>query len=187
MKLVSQEIGTTGPTMAIVYREERTSRPVINLFEFWLDNVEYDGHTILIVVSHHALVGIGRIRDYHSILLGCKLSWIVVLFEFLNLLLFHFFVLFTLTYSHFHPTIFNNTVGSKIAFIYFDFLFLLRDFFSSYSLLVITRRVLILLLSVLLGQAFLKGIQRLLDNRWIVFDLLEKRSREFVLLIFLLS
>ena len=51
MQVISQELGAGAAPMAIVDTEEGASRPRLVLSMLWLDYVEYDGHSILVIVS----------------------------------------------------------------------------------------------------------------------------------------
>ena len=116
--------------MSIVYCKERATWPVVNLFKFWLYNVEYDGDSIFIIVSDHALMRVGCISDNHPIFLRCKLGRIIIFFEFFYLFLLHLLVLFHLTHCHFHSSILNYVVRFQITlFISHHFFWLVLDFF----------------------------------------------------------
>ena len=110
MKLVSQEVGTLGTTVPIVDGKERTSWPEVDLLELGLDNVEDDRHSVLVIIPHHSLMGIGCISDNDAIFLRRELSWVVILSEFHYLLLLHLHVFFPLTDSHFHATVFDDVI-----------------------------------------------------------------------------
>lgn len=63
--------------MAIVDCEEGAARPLFNLLELGLDDVEDDAHPIFVVIAHNALMGVGCIAAHYAILLACKLGWMV--------------------------------------------------------------------------------------------------------------
>ncbi len=63
--------------MAIVDSKEGASRPLLHLLELWLDDVEDNAHSVLVVVPHNSLVSVCRITAYHSILLAGKLGWVI--------------------------------------------------------------------------------------------------------------
>lgn len=54
--------------MAIKYAEECAFRPVVTLFRWWLHYVKNDGHSVFIVVSDDALVGIRRVATDNAVL-----------------------------------------------------------------------------------------------------------------------
>ena len=125
--------------MTIVDSEERASWPVVNLFEFRLNNIQNYADSVFIIVSYHALRCVRGIGDNYSILLRCKLCWIVVLTEFMNLFFFHFSVLLSLCYCHLHPSVNNDSI-----------LILLLKFF-----------LLLFLLSSILMESCFNAVQRL--------------------------
>ena len=45
--------------MAVVNCEERAPRPIVDLLKLGSDDVEYDADSILVVVPHDALMGVG--------------------------------------------------------------------------------------------------------------------------------
>ena len=55
--------------MAIVNGKEGASGPEVNLLELRLDDIEDDGDTVFVVVTNHALVSVGSVRDDDTIFL----------------------------------------------------------------------------------------------------------------------
>ena len=96
--------------MSVINCEERTSRPIVNLLELRLYDIEYDGDSVLVVVSNHTLMRVGSIGHHYTVFFGRVLCWVVVLFEFSYLFLFHFFVLFSLTHGHLHSPILHYVI-----------------------------------------------------------------------------
>ena len=133
MKLVSQIISARSSSMSIIDCKERTSRPNINFFEFWLNYIEYYLNSIFIIVSNHALVSVCSICYNNTIFFGCEFWRIIILLELLNLLVFHLDVLFPLKIGHFHTTIINNRrffVIFRILFKHLYFWFLIFNPFN---------------------------------------------------------
>ena len=57
--------------MTIKHSEEQTHRPVLQvLFVVGPQDVECDGYSVLIVISHDTFVGIGRVSFHNAITLG---------------------------------------------------------------------------------------------------------------------
>lgn len=77
MQLVPQIVSTRRSTMAIIDSKEGTSGPILSIFEFWLDYVQYNGDTIFIVVPDDSLMSIRRIWSNHSISFAGKLCRLV--------------------------------------------------------------------------------------------------------------
>ena len=61
MQLVSQEISTGTSTMAIVNGKEGAARPILDLFEFWANDVQNNTDPVLIIISNDTLMRIGRV------------------------------------------------------------------------------------------------------------------------------
>ena len=55
--------------MAIVNGKEGASRPEVDLLELGLDDIENNGDTVFVVVTNHALVGVGSVSDDDAIFL----------------------------------------------------------------------------------------------------------------------
>ena len=100
MQLVSQEISASWSSMSVIHSKEWASRPIINCLEFRLNDVENDWNPVFIIIPHNALMGIGSIATYNSVLLAGKLCRVIWLNESINLLLFHLHVLLLLLHSH---------------------------------------------------------------------------------------
>ncbi len=94
--------------MSVIYCKERTSWPLFYFLKLRLYDVEDDAYTVFVVVSYHTLVRIGCVSDDNSILFGCKFCWIVLLFEFLDLLPLELHILTSLIKSHFHASVVND-------------------------------------------------------------------------------
>ena len=69
MQVVSQEISAGCSTVAIKDSKERALRPVLPLPRMWLQNVENDWHTVLIIVSDYSFIRVGSICSHNSIFL----------------------------------------------------------------------------------------------------------------------
>jgi len=107
VELVPQEVGTCGSSMAIVHCEKGTPGPLVHLLELWLDDVENNANSVLIVISHDTLMSVGRIATYHSILLAGKLGRMVAINVPFYLFLLHFHVFLLLLDSHDKSSISN--------------------------------------------------------------------------------
>ena len=103
--------------MAIIDRKQRTPWPKVNNFVFGLYDVQYDTDTILVVLSDHPLVRIGRVSRDYSVLFRRELCRVVILFKLHNLLLFELLVFFSLAQGHFHASVVHDclvVVGTVI-------------------------------------------------------------------------
>ncbi len=109
MQLVSEEIGTLCTAVTVVNGKKRTPWPEVNLLELGLNDVQNNRNSVFIVVSNHTLVSVGCVRGHHSVLFARKFSGIVGLFEFLDLGVFHGYVLVPLAHSHLHTSVLNNS------------------------------------------------------------------------------
>ena len=69
MQVVSEEVSACVPTMTVENCKERALWPPIALLLWRLLHVEYNRHTVFIVVAHDALIGVRRVRLDHAILL----------------------------------------------------------------------------------------------------------------------
>jgi hypothetical protein len=81
MEVVSEVVSACRATMAIKNSKKANLRPLdvqISLV-LWLEDIQNDGNSILIVVSDDSLVGIGRIRLNDATLLLRGLRWLVIL------------------------------------------------------------------------------------------------------------
>ena len=96
--------------MAIVDSKEGASRPLLHLLELWLDDVEDNAHSVLVVVPHNSLVSVCRITAYHSILLAGKLGWVIWIDKPVNLLLLHLHVLLLLLSCHNEAPVGNQLI-----------------------------------------------------------------------------
>lgn len=94
--------------MAVIYSEKGTSGPLFHFLELWLYDIEYDAHTVLVVITHHALMCVCCVSNDNPVLLGGKLGRIVLLFKLLNLFSFELHVFTTLVKSHFHSSVVND-------------------------------------------------------------------------------
>ena len=83
MKIIAQVVRTGSSTMAIEDSEETDLRPfnVQVCFTLWLEDVENDRDSVLIVLSDDALVRVGRVRLDQATLLLRGLRGLVVLKE----------------------------------------------------------------------------------------------------------
>ena len=100
MKLVSKVVSTGCSTMAIIHSEEWASRPLVHLFELWLDDVEDDADSVLIIISHNSLMSVSWIAAHHSVLFASKLGWMVRIDISVNLFLLHLHIFLLLLCSH---------------------------------------------------------------------------------------
>ncbi len=116
MKLVSQEVSTLSPTMTVVNGEKRASRPVLNLFELGLNDVQNYWYSVLVVIPDHSLVRVGCISHHDAVLLGCKLRWVVILPELVDLVFFHLLIFDPLRDRHFHASISYDAVLRRPIF-----------------------------------------------------------------------
>lgn len=86
--------------MSIINSKEWASWPFFNLLEFWLNYVQNDANSILIIVPDNTLMCICRVAAYDSILFACKLCWMVRGNESIDLFLFHFHIFLLLLGCH---------------------------------------------------------------------------------------
>ena len=105
VQLVSKEVGTSSSSVAIVNGEERASRPLFDLLELRLDDVENDGHPVFIVVPDDSLVCVSGIATDNSVLLASELGRVVGLDVPVDLLLLHLHVFLLLLYGHDKPSV----------------------------------------------------------------------------------
>ena len=63
MKVVSEEVCTYGPSMTVIDAEEGAFGPLsaFKVFGFRLHNIQDNGHSVLVVISHDTLVCVGSI------------------------------------------------------------------------------------------------------------------------------
>jgi hypothetical protein len=108
VQLISQKISALRATMPVIYREKRTSGPIIYFFKFRLNDVEYNRYSVFVVVSYHSLVSVGCIRCNNSVFFTCKFCGVIRLLEHVDLSLLHHYILFPLTNCHFHTSVFYN-------------------------------------------------------------------------------
>ena len=106
--MVSEEISTLSTTVAVIDRKKGTPWPEVKLLELGLDDIQNNWDSVFIVVAHHALVSIGCVRGHYSIFLTREFSWVVSLFESLDLSVLHGNVLVSLAHSHLHPSILHD-------------------------------------------------------------------------------
>jgi len=118
MELVSEEVSALCAPVAVVDREERAPGPVVNLFEFRLDDVQDYRDSILVVIPYHSLMGVGCIGHDDPVLLGCELGRVVVLPELLDLVFFHVLVLLPLSGSHLHATVSYDAVSADLFYLF---------------------------------------------------------------------
>jgi hypothetical protein len=78
MQIVSQEISTRIPTMTVKYTKEGTFGPVIAFFAGRLHNVENNCYTVLVIIAHNALVGVGTISSNYAITLSAVFGRLIV-------------------------------------------------------------------------------------------------------------
>lgn len=110
MELVPQEVGASCAPVSIVYSKEAAPRPLIDLLELRLDNIENDADSILIIIPDNSLMRIGGIAAHHAILLTCELRGVVAIDIPLDLLLLHLYVLLLLLNGHDEPSICNQLI-----------------------------------------------------------------------------
>ena len=67
VQVVSEELGTGTPSMAIINTKERTSGPYLMLAVFWLYDVQYYRYPVLVVIPYQSLISIGGICTHDSI------------------------------------------------------------------------------------------------------------------------
>jgi hypothetical protein len=91
--------------MSIIDCEKRAPRPLINLLELRLNNIEYYRYPILIIVPDNPLVSIRSIATDHAILLAGELGWVVAIDVPLDLLLLHLHVFLLLLHRHYKASI----------------------------------------------------------------------------------
>ena len=108
VQLVSEEIGALSTPVTVVNGEKGTPRPEVKLLELWLNDIQNNRDSVLIVVSNHTLVSVGCVRGHHPVLFARKFSWVIGFFEFLNLGVLHGYVLVPLAYSHLHASVLHN-------------------------------------------------------------------------------
>ncbi len=81
MELVSQVVGTSRATMAVIDSKERTTRPVSCLLKLRLDYVQNDWYSIFVVISNNALVSVSSIWSDNTIPLASKFSRFIWLYK----------------------------------------------------------------------------------------------------------
>ena len=64
--------------MTVIHAEERASRPCFVLSVLWLDDVQDDGHTVLVVVSYQALISVGSVGPDDTVPFVAALRWLVI-------------------------------------------------------------------------------------------------------------
>ena len=69
MEIITQEIRTSVTTMPVEDGKEGAFGPSVTLFLRRLLHIQHYRHSIFIVVTHDALVGVGRVSLDNSILL----------------------------------------------------------------------------------------------------------------------
>jgi len=110
VQLISKVVSAGSSSVAVVDCEERAPRPLVDLFELWLDDVKNDADSILVIVPNDALVSVGRVAAHHSILFAGKFGRMVRVDESVNLLLLHFHVLLLLLCCHYKATVGHQLV-----------------------------------------------------------------------------
>ena len=110
MKLVSQVICASCSSMTIVDGKEWAPGPFLNLLELWLDYIQNNTDSIFIVVSHDALMCVGRVTAYNSVLFAGELRWMICVDKSVYLLLFHLHIFLLLLSSHYETTIVNKLI-----------------------------------------------------------------------------
>jgi len=110
VQLVPEEISTSSTTMTIINSKEGASWPFVNLLEFRFDNIQDNRNSIFIIVPYNTLMSICCIAADDSILLACKLGWMIWIDKSVNLLLFHLHVLLLLLDGHDEASISNELV-----------------------------------------------------------------------------
>lgn len=80
MKIVPEEVCTDSSSVAIIDAEERTLGPLLALevLRFWFHNVQNNGYTILVVISHDALICVRAISGYQPVSFVRKFGVLVV-------------------------------------------------------------------------------------------------------------
>ena len=115
VKLISEEVSALGSSVTIINCKEAAPGPEINLLKLRLDDVQDNGDAIFIVTANHALVRVCRIRDHNTVLLGSKLSRVVILAELDDLLLLHLHVFLPLAQRHLHPAVLHDIVRPQTS------------------------------------------------------------------------
>jgi hypothetical protein len=100
MQLIPKKVSACSSSMSIIYCKETASRPLINLFKLWFNNIEYYAYSILIIVSNNALMGVGSIAAHHTIFFAGEFGGMVTLDVSLDLLMLHLDVFLLLLHRH---------------------------------------------------------------------------------------
>jgi hypothetical protein len=67
VQLIPQVVSTCSASMSIVDTEEGATRPELRLLELRLDDVQDDRHTVFVVITDDALVGVCCVGGYYSV------------------------------------------------------------------------------------------------------------------------
>lgn len=97
MPIINSKVGAPGPNFTVTL--------------FGLNDIKNDGNPVFIVVTHHASMGVSGIGSHNPVFLACKLSSVIVLFKFGDLVPFHLNILLPLLLGHSHPPMVNNFVA----------------------------------------------------------------------------
>lgn len=81
MQLVPQIVSTSSPPVPVVHPKKAAPWPIGGLFELGLNDVQYNGDPILVVVADNALVRVCCIGSNHSIAFRGEFGWLVGLYE----------------------------------------------------------------------------------------------------------
>ena len=100
MQLISEEIGTSCASMAVINSEEGASWPVFNLLELRLDNIQNNRDSIFVIIPDNTLMCICSITANNTVLLASEFRWMVRRNITIYLLLFHPHVFRLLLDSH---------------------------------------------------------------------------------------
>ena len=110
MQLVPEEVSACSSSMAVINSEEGAPWPLIDLFEFRLDDVQDDRNSILIVIPDDSLMCVGRVAADDPVLLASELGRMIRLNIPLDLLLLHLHVFLLLLDSHDEATVSDQLV-----------------------------------------------------------------------------
>jgi len=58
VQLVSQEVCASLATVTVIDREEGAPWPIFDRFEFRFNDIQYDAHSIFIIIPNHSLVSV---------------------------------------------------------------------------------------------------------------------------------
>ena len=67
MQVVSQELSAEMATMTIIHSEEGALRPLLMLPMLWLDDIQNNGYSVLVVPSDKTLISISSICPHNPV------------------------------------------------------------------------------------------------------------------------